>query len=76
VVLQRLILLDHLNDPAGARINQDRSTIDDSIAILASTVFLRNVIIRHARFRKLGTHPYIALIAGGAVQLHNRKRGR
>src|ERR1035437_4947938 len=64
-------LLDNLHDAAGTGVNEHRSIVDDGVAILANTVFLRNVVVSHARFRKLCTHPYIALIAVRRAVLFN-----
>ncbi len=52
-------------------INEYRSIVDDRVAIPASTVFLGHVVVGNARFGKLGTHPYIALIAVGRAVLFN-----
>jgi hypothetical protein len=52
-------------------INEYRSIVDDRVAIPASTVFLGHVVVGHARFGKLGTYPYIALIAVGRAVLFN-----
>jgi hypothetical protein len=60
-----------LDDAPSARVNQHRSIIDDGVAILANTVFLRNVVVGDARFRKLSAYPYIALITVGRAALFN-----
>jgi hypothetical protein len=60
-----------LDDAPSARVNQHRSIIDDSVAILTNTVFLRNVVVGDARFRKLSAYPYIALITVGRAALFN-----
>jgi hypothetical protein len=64
-------LLDDLYDAASMGINQNGSIVDDRVAIPASTVFLGHVVVGHARFGKLGTHPYLALIAVGRAVLFN-----
>jgi hypothetical protein len=46
-------LLDHLDYASSTRINQHRSIVDDRVAIVPDPVFLRNVVIGNARFRKL-----------------------
>jgi hypothetical protein len=58
-----------LDDAPSARVNQHRSIIDDGVAILANTVFLRNVVVGDARFRKLSAYAYIALITVGRPAL-------
>jgi hypothetical protein len=55
-------LLDDFHDAASMRINQHRSIVDDRIAIFASPVFLRYVVIGHARFRQLSANPDITLV--------------
>jgi hypothetical protein len=52
-------------------VNQHRSIIDDGVATLANTVFLRNVVVGDARFRKLSAYPHIAPITVGRAALFN-----
>lgn len=56
-------LLDDFNDAARTRIDQNRSIVDDRIAIIASTVFRRNVVIGDACFRKYCAYCYVAFVA-------------
>jgi hypothetical protein len=46
-----------------AGVNQNRSIIDDRVAIFANTVLLRNFVVGDACFRKYRADPYIAVIA-------------
>lgn len=39
---------DDFNDAVRSRVEKDRSAIDDGVAVIAQTVVLRNVIVRHA----------------------------
>ena len=55
-------LLDDFDDAARARINQHGSIVDDRIAIFASTILRRDLIVGDACFRKYCTHPDIAFI--------------
>jgi hypothetical protein len=43
-----VFLLDDFDDPAGSRIDQNRSVVHDRIAIFASAVFPRDVVISNA----------------------------
>ena len=53
------------------RINEYRTIVDDGVAILPDTVFLRDFIVGDARFRKLSADPHIALIAVRRAMLFN-----
>jgi hypothetical protein len=56
-------LLDDLDYAARAGVNQNRSIIDDRVAIFANTVFWWNFIVGDARFRKYCAHPHITFVA-------------
>jgi hypothetical protein len=66
-----LNLLDNLDYAASAGINKHRSIIDNGVAILAGTIFLGNVVVGYARFRKLSAHPHVALVPVGRAVLLN-----
>src|SRR4051794_39231855 len=72
---QQSNLFDDFHDTTSTRFDQNRSIVDDRVAILSDTVLLRDLVIGHARFRKLGAYPYIALITVGraALLLHRRR---
>ena len=55
-------LLDDFDDAVRARVDQNRSTIDDGIAIVANAVFLRNVVVSYSIARQVGADPHIALV--------------
>jgi hypothetical protein len=65
------VLLDDFDDAAGTGVNQHRSIVNDRVAILAGTVFLRNVVVSHARFGKLSAYPYLASIGVRRAMLFN-----
>jgi hypothetical protein len=71
VCIYNVWLFDNFDYAASAGVNEHRSIVDYGVAILANTVFLRNVVVSDARFRKLCTHPYITLIAVGRAALFN-----
>ena len=50
-------LFHDFHDATGMGVNQYRSVVDDGVAILANTIFLRNVVVSHARLWKLCAHP-------------------
>ena len=45
-------LFDNLNDPACSRFNQNCLAIYDRVAIVACTIFVWDVVVRDAVFRK------------------------
>ena len=56
-------LLDDFDDAACTGVNQNRSIVDDGVAIFANTILRRNLIVGDARFGKDRAHSYIAFIA-------------
>jgi hypothetical protein len=64
-------LLDDFDYAARTGVNQNRSIVDNCVAIFACTVLLRNLIIGDARFRKLSADPHIALITVRRAALFN-----
>jgi uncharacterized membrane protein YeaQ/YmgE (transglycosylase-associated protein family) len=65
-----IALLNDLNDPAGARLDQHRAAVYDRVAVVVGAIFRRHVIIGHARFRQNRTDPdRLAIFIGGAALL-------
>jgi hypothetical protein len=56
-------LLDDLDYAARAGVNQNRSIVDNCVAIFANTILLRNLVVGDACFRKYCAHPYITFVA-------------
>jgi hypothetical protein len=50
-------LFHDFHDATGTGVNQYRSVVDHGVAVLPNTIFLRNVVVSHTRFRKLSAHP-------------------
>lgn len=50
------------DDAVRPRTNEDRSTIDDRIAVIGSSIFLGHVVVGHAVSRKVGADPHVALV--------------
>jgi hypothetical protein len=46
-----------------AGVDQNRTVVDDRIAIFANTVLRWHLIVGDARFRKYCAHPYITFVA-------------
>src|SRR6188768_1304691 len=53
------LLLDDLDDPSAARLDQNRAAVDDRVAVIANAIFLRYVVIGDAFFRQDGADPQI-----------------
>src|SRR6202453_3492238 len=52
-----IALLDDLDDPAAARLDQNRAAVHDRVAIIPYAIFRRHVIIRDAGFRQNRADP-------------------
>ena len=52
-------LFDDLDDPSAARLDQNRAAIDDRVAVVANTIFLRYVVVGDAFFRQDSADPQI-----------------
>src|ERR1700744_2883698 len=63
----RMISLDDFDDTMRARIDENRSTVDNRIAIITYPIFRRNVIVGYAIARKICSYAYITVIRIGWV---------
>jgi hypothetical protein len=64
------VLLDDLDNPVGARIDQNRAAVHDRVAIVPDAVFRRHVVIGDAVVRQNRADPdVIAILIGGAALL-------
>ena len=62
-------LVDHLNDAAGARLDQNRAAVHDGVAIVVDAVFLRHVIIGDAFLGQHGADANVLAVAVGGTVL-------
>jgi len=61
------VLFDDFNDAVRARIDKNRSAVDDGVAIIAHAIFLRNVIVGHANAGQICALPHVAVVRIGRV---------
>lgn len=54
--------LDDFNDAVRARVDKNRSAIDDSVAIIANSIFRRNLIIGYAIIGQICAHPHVTVV--------------
>jgi hypothetical protein len=65
-----VVLLDDLDDPMGARIDQNRTVVHDRVTIIAGAVFRRHLIIGDAFLRQdRANSDVLAILIGGATLL-------
>ena len=57
-----ITLLDDFNDAVRTRIDENRSAVDHGVAIIANSVFRRNVIVGYAIARQVCAHSHIAVV--------------
>jgi hypothetical protein len=60
-------LLDHFDDAVRPRVHKNRPIVDDSVSIFADAVFLRNIVIGHARLGQNSAYPNVLIVAVGRI---------
>jgi hypothetical protein len=66
------VLLDDFDNPVGTRVDQNRATVHDRVAIVPNAIFLRHIIIGYALLRQNRANPDIlAILIGRAVLLND-----
>jgi hypothetical protein len=64
------LLLEDLDNPVGARFDQNRAAVYDRVAIIPNAIFRRHIVIGDARLGQNGAHPdVLAILIGGMVLL-------
>jgi hypothetical protein len=54
--------LNDFDDAVCTRVDENRSAVDDRIAMITNPIFRRNVIVGYAIARKICAHPNVTVI--------------
>src|ERR1019366_9691801 len=65
----RISLLEDLDDPVGARFDQNRAAVHDGVAIIPNAIFRRHLVIGDALFRQNRADPDRLVIFVGRTAL-------